>query len=64
MIPGQHSRWYILGILLAISLFATMTSLSLQRMFGAHAALIAIGPVVAALGVLLLAYTTMRRNKD
>ena len=62
--PGyQRSRWFIFGVLVAIILFATAASLLLQRMFGQHIALIAIGPVICVLGVLMFfANAFLNRN--
>lgn len=50
---ANHSSWFVLGVLAAITLFGTVGSLLLQRMFGNHVALIAIGPVICILGVLI-----------
>jgi hypothetical protein len=58
MASGRHSLWFILGALVAISLFATVASLLMQRMFGSHTALIAAGPLLAVLGVLILAFSS------
>ena len=58
MAPGRNSPLFSLGVLVAISLFATVASLLLQRMFGSHTALIAIGPLLAVLGVLFFVFST------
>lgn len=49
------SRWFVIGALLAITLFGTAVSFLLQRAFGPHPALIAIGPLLCVVGVLVLA---------
>jgi len=49
------SRWFVIGVLLAIILFGTAVSLMLQRAFGPHPALIAIGPLLCVVGVLVFA---------
>jgi hypothetical protein len=49
----KRSPWFVFGTLVAITLFATVFSLLLQRLFGGHPMLIALGPIVCVLGVLL-----------
>ena len=64
MSPRRHSRWFIVGLLVAISLSATVVALSLQRSFGAHPALIALGPALAVTGVLILAFVIPPRDEE
>jgi len=49
------SRWFVVGALLAITLFGTVASFLLQRMFGPNPALIAVGPLLCVMGVLVFA---------
>lgn len=50
---AYQSRWFVLGALVAITLFGTVSSLVLQWIFGNHVALIAVGPVICVSGVLI-----------
>ena len=47
---AHQSRWFVLGALVAITLFGTVSSLVLQWIFGNHVALIAVGPVICVSG--------------
>ncbi len=60
---GQ-SPWFVVGSLAAIALFGTVISLSLQRMFGNHIALIAVGPAICIMGVLVLMAVNSRNRTD
>jgi hypothetical protein len=62
MAPGRNSPCFIFGTLIAIALFATIASLVLQRMFGSHIALIAVGPLLAVLGVLFFCVRVADRD--
>ena len=56
----NRSPWFIGGALVAVTLFATVLSLLLQRTFGDHIALIAVGPVICMFGVILFFAATSR----
>ena len=48
---GLDQPWFTLGVLVAISLFATVTALAIQYFAGKSLASILIGPFVAAVAV-------------
>jgi hypothetical protein len=52
MISDWRPCW-IIGIITAVSLFSTVSTLCLQRLFGKSIPLIVTGPVVAIVTVLL-----------
>jgi hypothetical protein len=58
MAPSRNSPWFSFGALVAVSLFATVASVLLQRMCGSHTALIAVGPLLAVMGALFFARWT------
>jgi hypothetical protein len=45
--------WFSLGVLLAISLFATVTALTVQRFLGTSVTSILVGPVIATALVII-----------
>lgn len=57
--------WFAIGCFAAIALFGTVCSLSLQRFFGNHIALIAAGPLICVGAVLtfIVMYSRDRSNK-
>jgi hypothetical protein len=59
-----HSIWFVLGALAAIVLLGTVSSLGLQRMFGNHVTLVAIGPVICVFGVLIFMAVSFRDRSE
>ena len=53
MPPIVSSPWFVFGALIGISLLATVASLLLHRTFGTHQVIMAIGPLLAVMGVLI-----------
>ena len=61
---ANQSRWFVFGALAAIALLGTVSSLLLQRTFGDHVALIAVGPVICVLGVLIFMAANSRNRTE
>lgn len=61
---SRQSSWSVALALVAIALFGTVGSLLLQRMFGNHIALAAIGPVICVFGVLIFMSANTRNRKE
>jgi hypothetical protein len=60
MVELDH-LWFSLGVVLVISLFATITALTVQRFVGTSATSILVGPFIAA--ALVIIYSKRRPTK-
>ena len=49
----DHPFWFIIGVLIAIALFATVSALTIQNAFGQNLASVLVGPAIAVIAVLI-----------
>ena len=54
--PSPGPNWFMLGVLVAICLFATVSALAIQSLVGKSAASIAIGPIIVVAAVLIFSW--------
>jgi hypothetical protein len=50
--PFSDRPWFLLGLLIVISLFATVSALTIQIALGRNFTTVLIGPVIAVIAVL------------
>jgi hypothetical protein len=51
--PFSEHPWFLIGVLVAIALFATVCALSTQVIFGRNFASVLMGPAIAVIAVIV-----------